>query len=176
MYRSYFNFAPLALLLTLTSNASADDFRNVFDGTSLDGWVVEGPAKGKTGQIMWFVEDGRIVCLGEEFGFLRGQSVRTRGCANQAGRSASSKRQAAQGIRGSSEPQRQSRVPEGPNPRKVTSITSTGASADQFVSKEANAPVVRRPRRNRTRFHARRSRPAHWSAWPWILNPSTALP
>jgi Domain of Unknown Function (DUF1080) len=27
--------------------------------------------KGKTGRMMWAVEDGRIVCLGEGFGFLR---------------------------------------------------------------------------------------------------------
>ena len=61
----------LALLLTLAPAAAADDFRNLFDGKSLDGWVVEGPAKGKTGKPMWSVEDGQIVCLGEGFGFLR---------------------------------------------------------------------------------------------------------
>ena len=33
--------------------------------------MVDGPAKGKTGRMMWSVEDGRIVCLGEGFGFLR---------------------------------------------------------------------------------------------------------
>ena len=49
----------------------ADDFRDLFDGKSLEGWVVEGPAKDKTGRMMWSVEDGRIVCLGEGFGFLR---------------------------------------------------------------------------------------------------------
>jgi Domain of Unknown Function (DUF1080) len=32
---------------------------------------VDGPTKGKTGRMMWSVEDGRIVCLGEGFGFLR---------------------------------------------------------------------------------------------------------
>ncbi len=61
----------LALLLLLAPVASADDFHNLFDGKSLDGWVVEGPAKGKAGQMMWSVEDGRIVCLGQGFGFLR---------------------------------------------------------------------------------------------------------
>ncbi len=61
----------LALLLTLAPATSGDDFRDLFDGKSLDGWVVEGPAKDKTGRMMWSVEDGRIVCLGEGFGFLR---------------------------------------------------------------------------------------------------------
>jgi hypothetical protein len=61
----------LALLLILAPAASADDFRDLFDGRSLGGWVVEGPAKDKTGRMMWSVEDGRIVCLGEGFGFLR---------------------------------------------------------------------------------------------------------
>ncbi len=72
MIRSWFRLAPLALWLTLTASARADDgFRDLFDGKSLEGWVVEGPAKDKEGQAMWSVEDGRIVCLGEGFGFLR---------------------------------------------------------------------------------------------------------
>jgi hypothetical protein len=71
MSRPGFRLAPLALLLTLTPAASADDFRDLFDGKGLDGWVVEGPARDKAGRMMWSVEDGRIVCLGEGFGFLR---------------------------------------------------------------------------------------------------------
>ena len=71
MSRPCFRLAPLALLLTLAPATSADDFRDLFDGKSLDGWVVEGPAKDKTGRMMWSVEDRRIVCLGEGFGFLR---------------------------------------------------------------------------------------------------------
>jgi Domain of Unknown Function (DUF1080) len=71
MFQACFRLAPLALLLTLASAASADDFRDLFDGRSLDGWVVEGPASDKAGRTMWSVEDGRIVCLGEGFGFLR---------------------------------------------------------------------------------------------------------
>ena len=71
MYRPCFRLAALALLLTLASAASADDFRDLFDGRSLDGWVVEGPATDRAGRMMWSVEDGRIVCLGEGFGFLR---------------------------------------------------------------------------------------------------------
>ncbi len=71
MFRPGFRLAPLALLLILASAALADDFRDLFDGKSLDGWVVEGPTKDKAGRMMWSVEDGRIVCLGEGFGFLR---------------------------------------------------------------------------------------------------------
>jgi hypothetical protein len=63
--------ASLALLLTLASAAGADEFRDLFDGKSLDGWVVEGPATDKTGRNIWSVSDGRIACLGEGFGFLR---------------------------------------------------------------------------------------------------------
>ena len=61
----------LALLLPLAPATAADGVHDLFDGKSLDGWVVEGPAKGKTGRPMWSVEDGRIACLGEGFGFLR---------------------------------------------------------------------------------------------------------
>src|SRR4051794_1129995 len=71
MFRSYFRLAPLALLLTVAPAAQADKFRDLFDGKSLDGWVVEGPAATKDGRPMWSVEDGRIVCLGKAFGFLR---------------------------------------------------------------------------------------------------------
>ena len=71
MFRPCFWLAPLALLLTLAPATLADDVHDLFDGKSLDGWVVDGPAKGKTGRTMWSVEDGRIVCLGEAFGFLR---------------------------------------------------------------------------------------------------------
>ena len=59
------------MLLALASVAWAREFRDLFDGKSLDGWVVEGPAKDQAGQMMWSVEDGQIVCLGEGFGFLR---------------------------------------------------------------------------------------------------------
>jgi Domain of Unknown Function (DUF1080) len=71
MSRPCFWLAPLALLLTLAPAIAADDVQDLFDGKSLEGWVVEGPAKGKTGRTMWSIEDGRIVCLGEGFGFLR---------------------------------------------------------------------------------------------------------
>src|SRR5580704_17605977 len=71
LYRTIIWRASLALLLKLASAVAADEFRDLYDGKSLDGWVVEGPAKDKTGRMMWSVEDGRIVCLGEGFGFLR---------------------------------------------------------------------------------------------------------
>src|SRR5271168_910408 len=71
MSRLFFWLAPLAFLLMLAPATLADDVHDLFDGKSLDGWVVEGPAKDKTGRMMWSVEDGRIVCLGEGFGFLR---------------------------------------------------------------------------------------------------------
>jgi Leucine-rich repeat (LRR) protein len=71
MSRPGFRLAPLALLLALASAAPADDLRDLFDGRTLNGWVVEGPAADKAGRPMWSVEDGRIVCLGRGFGFLR---------------------------------------------------------------------------------------------------------
>src|SRR5262249_49492257 len=61
MSRRCFRLVPIALLLTLASAARAADFRDLFDGRSLDGWIVEGPAKDKTGRPMWSVDDGRIV-------------------------------------------------------------------------------------------------------------------
>ena len=39
-FRRCFRLASLALLLTLAPAAWADDFRDLFDGKSLDGWVV----------------------------------------------------------------------------------------------------------------------------------------
>jgi hypothetical protein len=71
MPRPWFGLALLAFLLPHDSAGRADEFRHLFDGKSLDGWVVEGAAKGKSGGMMWSVEDGRIVSLGEGFGFLR---------------------------------------------------------------------------------------------------------
>jgi Domain of Unknown Function (DUF1080) len=55
----------------LISFAADGNWTPLFDGKSLDGWVVEGPVKDKAGRPMWSVDDGRIVCLGEGFGFLR---------------------------------------------------------------------------------------------------------
>jgi hypothetical protein len=71
MPRPFTRLATLAVLLSLPSASGADEFRDLFDGKSLGGWVVEGPAKDKSGRPMWSVSDGRIDCLGEGFGFLR---------------------------------------------------------------------------------------------------------
>jgi hypothetical protein len=71
MQRTKLRLAAPALLLTMSSASWAGELRDLFDGKSLDGWVVEGPAKDKTGRIMWSVADGRIACLGDGFGFLR---------------------------------------------------------------------------------------------------------
>ncbi len=71
MHRTILRLALLALLLSLASSVNAEEFRDLFNGKSLDGWVVEGPAKDKTGRTMWSVSDGKIACLGEGFGFLR---------------------------------------------------------------------------------------------------------
>jgi hypothetical protein len=71
MFRPCFCLASHALLLTLASASPPDDFRDLFDCKNLDGWVVDGPAEDKAGHPMWSVEGGRIVCLGEGFGFLR---------------------------------------------------------------------------------------------------------
>jgi hypothetical protein len=59
-----------ALVLTATA-VQADEFRDLFDGKSLDGWVVDGPATDKQGATVWSVRDGMIVASGKVFGFLR---------------------------------------------------------------------------------------------------------
>ena len=55
MNRTSFWLGSLVVLLAATSTAFADEFRDLFDGKSLEGWVVEGPAKDKSGQTMWSV-------------------------------------------------------------------------------------------------------------------------
>jgi len=47
------------------------EYRDLFTGKDLDGWVVDGPAKDKQGLDIWTVRDGMIHCLGKAFGFLR---------------------------------------------------------------------------------------------------------
>jgi len=65
--------ALLAVILCAVTSApaAADDFRDLFNGKDLDGWVVEGPNADKQGNSMWSVKDGTIVCLGKSYGFLR---------------------------------------------------------------------------------------------------------
>lgn len=60
----------------LLTGAPADEFRAIFNGRDLDGWVIEGPAEYKdkeTGKFLpiWTVRDGLIHCEGKAFGFLR---------------------------------------------------------------------------------------------------------
>jgi 3-keto-disaccharide hydrolase len=65
-------FASIATFLTVVPSAAGPaEFQDLFNGQSLDGWVVEGPAKNKAGRMMWSVNDGHITCLGQGFGFLR---------------------------------------------------------------------------------------------------------
>jgi hypothetical protein len=58
-------------LLALTGAAAAGDYRDLFNGKDLDGWVVEGPRQDKQGNVNWSIQDGIIVCRGGGFGFLR---------------------------------------------------------------------------------------------------------
>jgi hypothetical protein len=51
--------------------APAGEYRDLFNGKDLDGWVVEGPKADKEGNPNWSVQDGLIVCQGKGFGFLR---------------------------------------------------------------------------------------------------------
>lgn len=71
MFRACTRLTPMLLVLTLAQAAPTGEFRDLFDGKSLDGWVVEGPAVDQAGRPMWSIEGGRIVCLGKGFGFLR---------------------------------------------------------------------------------------------------------
>jgi hypothetical protein len=70
--------ALLATALTagLATAAEKDDFRPLFNGKDLDGWVVEGDKEFKDGDVkkpVWVVEDGLLRCqtLGRTYGFLR---------------------------------------------------------------------------------------------------------
>jgi hypothetical protein len=59
------------LCLAVPAWAGAGEYRDLFNGKDLDGWVVEGPKADKNGNPNWSVQDGNIVCLGAGFGFLR---------------------------------------------------------------------------------------------------------
>lgn len=57
-----------------TRTASSRGWISAFNGYDLSGWVVEGTAtfkEGETEKPVWYVEDGKIVCAGKGFGFLR---------------------------------------------------------------------------------------------------------
>ena len=53
------------------AGAPAEEFRDLFNGKDVDGWVVEGPKADKDGNPNWSVQDGLIVCQGKGYGFLR---------------------------------------------------------------------------------------------------------
>ena len=54
-------------------SSSREEARPLFNGKDLGGWVAEGQAirKGDLATPVWTVEDGKLVCNGEGFGFLR---------------------------------------------------------------------------------------------------------
>jgi hypothetical protein len=63
--------------LSLLAAAPADEYRDLFNGKDLDGWVVEGPKDFKDGgetKPVWVARDGMITCQvnnRKSFGFLR---------------------------------------------------------------------------------------------------------
>lgn len=63
------------VLLLLMVPARAEEFRSLFNGRDLDGWVVDGPREFKDSEgkprTIWTVEDSLITCAGRGFGFLR---------------------------------------------------------------------------------------------------------
>jgi hypothetical protein len=63
--------ALAVVFLFAAAAARADEVRDLFDGKSLDGWVIDGPTTDKAGKPVWTVRDGMIVGSGTVFGFLR---------------------------------------------------------------------------------------------------------
>jgi hypothetical protein len=70
--------AVLLAALAVVPAGAADEYRDIFDGKGLDGWVVEGRErskeyKDKDGKVQqnWKVEDGILITEGKGFGFLR---------------------------------------------------------------------------------------------------------
>lgn len=69
-----FSFALVSLILCCARAGADEGFRDIFDGKSLDGWVVEGTKTLKVDdkeQPVWTVDDGMVHCAGKGFGFLR---------------------------------------------------------------------------------------------------------
>jgi hypothetical protein len=78
MTRLAWGTAALLAALAAVPAGAADDYRAIFNGKDLDGWVVEGRPgakeyKDKDGKLHpnWKVEDGLLVTEGKGFGFLR---------------------------------------------------------------------------------------------------------
>lgn len=68
-------FASILVLLCISAaRAADDDWKPIFDGSALDGWIVEGTKSHKVAEKdrpVWTVDDGAIHCEGKGFGFLR---------------------------------------------------------------------------------------------------------
>jgi len=72
--RTYLLFSVCVFALaSFAPAAQAADFRPLFNGKDLNGWVVEGAEKLKDGMPVWSIRDGMILCKAEKnaFGFLR---------------------------------------------------------------------------------------------------------
>jgi hypothetical protein len=50
---------------------TSQEYRDLFTGKDLEGWVVDGPAKDKQGQEVWTVRDGLLHCSGKPENFIR---------------------------------------------------------------------------------------------------------
>jgi len=64
----------MACVVVLAPAVPAQEFRDLFNGKDLDGWVAEGQKEYKDGdqtKPVWLVKDGLLVCDGKGFGFLR---------------------------------------------------------------------------------------------------------
>lgn len=62
------------LICRTPPSAGGDDFVDIFNGTDLTGWVVEGQTTYLDGEVekpVWYVQDAMIVCAGHKGGFLR---------------------------------------------------------------------------------------------------------
>jgi hypothetical protein len=73
MHRSWWA-APALVAAWVVSPAPAGDFRDLFNGKDLTGWVVEGRKDYTDGDQVkpnWTVQDGLLTCAGKGFGFLR---------------------------------------------------------------------------------------------------------
>jgi hypothetical protein len=67
-------FGTTILLAADSSIESNEGFATLFNGKSLEGWIVEGTKTYKDGDVekpVWTVQDGLIHCAGKGFGFLR---------------------------------------------------------------------------------------------------------
>jgi len=69
-----YRWTVAASILLVALSAQAEEFRPLFNGKDLSGWVPEGQAeRTQDGNVrpVWSVRDGAIVCEGKGFGFLR---------------------------------------------------------------------------------------------------------